>query len=160
MNATEQSATERSSNTTPTPADQEGPGASPFGRAAGAPWPPNPTREQERAWQQAHAPRASGIGNAPANGSGTTPHGEPAYTPQSVQTLMTWALVLGIVSVFINPLAGVSIAAIICAAVALGRHSTLVRAGVPMVGNGAAIAGLVLGIIGFLGTAGLKFFLF
>ncbi|MGO2112358.1 MAG: hypothetical protein ACTH31_12150, partial [Pseudoclavibacter sp.] len=76
-------------------------------------WPPTPTPEQERAWQQAtpygnatgapaprvhpgaggtyrDAPSPQGAQPAP----GMPPHATPRHNPASVQNLATWAVVL------------------------------------------------------------------
>lgn len=121
---------------------------------AGAGWPPAPTPEQQRAWQQTTPGQDGQYGQPPAPGASALP------TAQSVSTLAAWALVLGIVSIFINPLAGVSVAALVCGAIAFTRREQLVRAGVAVTGQGMIIAGLVCGAIGLACTAVFKVFLF
>ena len=128
-------------------------GLAPF-TAASQPWPPHPTVAQERAWQAAsHAP-APGSFEAPSRQHAALP------TPQSVRSLAVWALVLGIVGLVVNPLAGVSIAALVVGIIAFNRREALVAAGYAVTGQGMIIAGLVLGAVGLASTAGFKGFLF
>ncbi|GGA75997.1 hypothetical protein GCM10011490_28490 [Pseudoclavibacter endophyticus] len=136
-------------------------------------WPPSPTPEQERAWRytQSHAHGAGTQPDAAPSASAATyggagasmpggPRVTPRYSPASVQNLATWALVLGIVCVFFNPLAGFSIAAGTCAIVALVRHGDLLREGLDVPGKNMAVAGLVLAGAGILRTWGFGWFIF
>lgn len=146
-------------------------------------WPPSPTPDQERALTTPGRPaRATGGGygspNAHPAAPGLSAPGMPARAPApapapaphqpsqqtlpalgSVQTLGTWALVLGIVSVFFNPLAGLSIAAGVCGIIALVRYGDLLRAGVTAPGRGIAIAGVVLAVAGLMRTSALGWFI-
>lgn len=110
-------------------------------------WPPTATAEQERAFV------------APASGAPGVP-AAPLPSLASVHNLATWAIVLGVVSLFANPLGAASIAAMICGSLSLSRRSTLERAGHAVPPLTLALVGLVLGAVALVNTGVFKAFLF
>lgn len=113
-------------------------------------WPPTMTTEQERAYS-AGVPGASTAPGAPTG---------PLPSLANVQNLATWAIVLGITSIFVNPFGAASIAAIICGALSLSRRSTLERAGHAVPPMTLALVGLILGAVALINTGVFKAFLF
>ncbi|MFS0700601.1 DUF2510 domain-containing protein [Cellulomonas sp. 179-A 4D5 NHS] len=75
-------------------------------------------------------------------------------------TRATAGLVLGVLSLLVNSFLVTSIAAIVLSAQGLVRAGQLTAAGYAPVGRTAAIAGLVLAVIGAGGTVALKGLLF
>lgn len=84
--------------------------------------------------------------------------GYPVLAPRNGAA--TAGLTLGIICMFLNSLLLVSTPAFICSIVGLNRASQLEAAGYGPVGRTAAVWGLVLSILGALGTIFLKLFLF
>lgn len=72
----------------------------------------------------------------------------------------TAGLTLGIICMFVNSFLLLSTPAFICSIVGLTKASQLQAAGFGPVGRASAVWGLVLSILGALGTVFLKFFLF
>ena len=72
----------------------------------------------------------------------------------------TAGLALGIICMFINTFLLVSTPAFICSIVGLAKANQLQGAGFAPVGRALAVWGLVLSILGALGTVFLKFLLF
>ena len=122
-------------------------------RPIDAPVTPNVTGGSHDVWPPSVAPYTE-----PGVPNGAT--GAPPITADGVRSLSIAALVLGIVGVFFNPFAAVSIAALICGLLAVTRGNRLRVAGVRITTEGMAIAGIVLGAIALTGTAFFKAFLF
>lgn len=72
----------------------------------------------------------------------------------------TAGLVLGIICMFVNSFLLISTPAFICSIVGLVKASQLQAAGYAPVGRAAAVWGLVLSVLGAIGTVFLKLFLF
>ena len=70
--------------------------------------------------------------------------------PKVPSPAATTGLVLGIVSVVLNPFLLVAIGAIIASMMGLNRASLMAQHGYAPVGKGKAIGGLVLGLVGLL----------
>ncbi len=84
-----------------------------------------------------------------------------AYPVPTVKnTPATAGLVLGIVAMFVDPLTIPALLGIIFSGIGLNRASTLSRHGYAPVGRAKAVWGLVLSILGMLGTIFFKVMLF
>lgn len=75
-------------------------------------------------------------------------------------TRATAGLVLGVLSLLVNSFLVVSVAAIVLCALGLVRAGQLTAAGYAPVGRTAAVAGVVLAVVGAGGTVALKGLLF
>lgn len=116
-----------------------------------------PSWPQQHAWSGPDPRSATKPGSTPA---AARPVGADAAQYAKAKTLSTVALVLGIVGMLVNPLGGVSIAALVCGILAKSQIDDLRRRGAAAPSDGSAIAGIVLGGLGLASTAFFKAGLF
>ncbi len=120
-------------------------------------WYPDPTGEGAQRWWDGTAWSAS----TRAHPVPTGPAAPMAYpVPVLKNTPATAGLTLGIIAMFLDPFAIPALLGIIFSGIGLNRANTLSQHGYGPVGRTKAVWGLVLSILGMLGTLLFKALLF